>query len=133
MKPIRLGIIGCGAIAQIQHLPNLAGLQEEFEVTIVCDRSPALARSVAKTFHVPNHVTDYRQLLASDVEAVILCHTDPKTEVAVAATIIKDGVVVSSGMCYMDKDEGGIGFMEIAEDEAVQRAINNLITNKQLA
>jgi len=100
MKPIRLGIIGCGAIAQIQHLPNLAGLQEEFEVTIACDHSPALAESVAKTFHVPNHVTDYRQLLSSDVEAVILCHTDPKTEVAVAAFEAGKHVFIEKPMCF---------------------------------
>ena len=51
MPPIRLGVIGCGAIAQIQHLPNLAGLQEEFAVTCVCDQSPALAAHVAT--HTP--------------------------------------------------------------------------------
>lgn len=53
MPPLRLGIIGCGAITQIQHLPNLMELQEEFAVTIVCDRSPALARWVADQFHIP--------------------------------------------------------------------------------
>ena len=110
MKPIRLGIIGCGAIAQIQHLPNLAGLQEEFEVTIVCDRSPALAKSVAKTFHVTNHVTDYRQLLASDVEAVILCHTDPKTEVAVAAFEAGKHVFIEKPICFSLDREAGLLF-----------------------
>jgi alpha-galactosidase len=100
MKPIRIGVIGCGAIAQVQHLPNLAGLQEEFEVTIVCDHSPGLAKSVAKTFHVPNYVTDYRQLLESDVEAVILCHTDPKTEVAVAAFEAGKHVFIEKPMCF---------------------------------
>ena len=29
MAPIRLGIVGCGAISQVQHLPNLAELQQE--------------------------------------------------------------------------------------------------------
>ena len=53
MAPIRLGIVGCGAISQVQHLPNLAELQQEFEVAIVCDRSPALAAAVARQFHVP--------------------------------------------------------------------------------
>jgi len=100
MKSIRLGIIGCGAIAQVQHLPNLAGLQEEFEVTVVCDCSPALVKSVAKTFHVPNAVTDYRQLLESDVEAVILCHTDPKTEVAIAAFDAGKHVFIEKPMCF---------------------------------
>ena len=100
MKPIHIGVIGCGAIAQVQHLPNLATLQEEFKVTIVCDRSPALAEFVAKMFHVPNHVTDYRQLLESDVEAVILCHTDPKTEVAVEAFGAGKHVFIEKPMCF---------------------------------
>ena len=43
MAPVRIGIVGCGAIAQIQHLPNLAELREEFDVAAVCDCSPALA------------------------------------------------------------------------------------------
>jgi predicted dehydrogenase len=100
MPPIRLGIIGCGAIAQIQHLPNLAALQEEFAVAMVCDRSPALAEHVARAFHVPRHVTDYRRVLEADVEAVLLCHTDPKTEVAVAAFAAGKHVFVEKPVCF---------------------------------
>lgn len=99
-SPIRLGVVGCGSIAQVQHLPNLATLREAFEVTIVCDRSPSLVEAVAKTFHVSNYVTDYRQLLASDVEAVLLCHTDPKTEVAVATFNAGKHVFVEKPLCY---------------------------------
>ena len=86
MAPIRLGVIGCGAIAQVQHLPNLAMLTEEFEVTVVCDISAGTAKYVADWFHVPRYVTDYRDVMSSDdVDAVLLLHSDPKTEVAVAA------------------------------------------------
>ena len=53
MAPVRLGIIGCGAIAQVQHLPNLAMLTEEFEITVVCDISAGTAKYVADWFHVP--------------------------------------------------------------------------------
>ena len=66
MVRVKLGVVGCGAIAQVQHLPNLAGLTEEFEVTTVCDLSPGLAAWAAETFHVPASVTDYRRLVASD-------------------------------------------------------------------
>lgn len=100
MTPIRLGIIGCGAVTQVQHLPNLAGLQEEFEVAVVCDISPSLAKVVAGTFHVPGYVTDYRELLASDVDAVMLCQSDPKTEVAVAAFDAGKHVFVEKPICF---------------------------------
>ena len=86
MKRVRIGVIGCGAIAQIQHLPFLSELAEEFEVAVVCDVSPSAAKYAAGMFHVPRHVTDYRDVLDSDVDAVLLCQTDPKTEVAVASS-----------------------------------------------
>ena len=34
---VRIGVVGCGAVAQVQHLPNLLELDEEFEVVVVCE------------------------------------------------------------------------------------------------
>lgn len=100
MAPVRLGVYGCGGIAQIQHLPNLATLQEEFEVTMVCDASAGLARSVARQFHVPRAVSDLREFLDSDVEAVLLCPIDPKTEAVVAAFEAGKHVFIEKPVCY---------------------------------
>lgn len=99
MTRVRIGVIGCGDIAQIQHLPNLAMLNEEFEVAVVCDISPSLAKYVAEWFHVPRYVTDYREVLSSEVDAVLLCHTDPKTEVAIAAFDAGKHVIVEKPVC----------------------------------
>ena len=134
MKPVHLGIIGCGAITQVHHLPNLAGLQEEFEVTVVCDISPSLAKFVARTYHVPDHGTEYRQLLASDVEAVMLCHTDPKTEVAIAAFEAGKHVFIEKPICFSLQEAdaiidaarrsgkvGLVGYMKVY-DPAFERA-----------
>ena len=49
MSTVRIGVVGCGAIAQVQHLPNLLELDDEFEVPIVCDVSPGQAEYVAHT------------------------------------------------------------------------------------
>ena len=46
MAPVRIGVVGCGHIAQVQHLPNLLELDEEFEVAAVCDISPKAAEYV---------------------------------------------------------------------------------------
>ncbi len=100
MSPIKIGVIGCGAIAQVHHMPNLLELQDEFEVTAVCDVSAGAAAYVAKRFHVPQHFTDYRELLATDVDAVLLCQSDPKTEVAVAAFDAGKHVFIEKPVCF---------------------------------
>ena len=100
MSRVRIGVIGCGAIAQVHHLPNLTALHREFEVPIVCDLSHGAAEAVAKRFHVPQFVTDYTELLATDVDAVLLCHGDPKTEVALAAFEAGKHVFIEKPVCF---------------------------------
>ncbi len=114
MTRIRIGVIGCGAIAQIQHLPFLTELAEEFEVGIVCDISPSAAKYVAELFHVPRHTTDYREVLESDVDAVLLCQTDPKTAVAVASFEAGKHVFIEKPMCASLQEADAI----ITADEA---------------
>jgi len=97
---VKIGVIGCGAIAQVHHMPNLKELQDEFEVTAVCDVSAGASRYVADRFHVPRHFTDYRDLLASDVEAVLLCQTDPKKSVAVDAFDAGKHVFIEKPVCF---------------------------------
>ena len=100
MSRVRIGVIGCGAIAQVHHLPNLTALHREFEVQIVCDLSLGAAQAVAKRFHVPQYVTDYNELLATDVDAVLLCHGDPKTRVALAAFEAGKHVFIEKPVCF---------------------------------
>ena len=69
MKRLKIGVIGCGAIAQVQHMPNLANLPDLFEVTMVCDLSLKAAEYVASKFKVPSFTTNYFELLESDVDA----------------------------------------------------------------
>ena len=57
MSRVRIGVVGCGAIAQVQHLPFLTELSEEFEVAAVCDASPSQAgvRRPAVPHRAPVH------------------------------------------------------------------------------
>ena len=100
MASVRIGVVGCGAIAQVQHLPNLLELDEEFEVPIVCDLSPAQVEYVARRFRVPKYVTDIRDLLAADIDAVLLCHRDPKAEAAVNAFEAGKHVFIEKPVCF---------------------------------
>jgi predicted dehydrogenase len=108
MVPVRLGVVGCGAIAQVHHLPNLAGLPDLFRVTAVCDLSRGAAEYVARKFHVPHFFTDYRALLAADIDAVLLCQSDPKTAVALAAFAVGKHVLIEKPMCFSTQEADAI-------------------------
>ena len=71
MKPIQLGIIGCGIAARELHWPALVTMKDTFEVTMVCNHTEPKAKSFAELVGGVGYVTDYHELLSSDsVEAV---------------------------------------------------------------
>lgn len=108
MASVKMGIIGCGAIAQVHHMPNLVELPDLFQVTAVCDVSPGAAGYLATKYHVPAHFTDYRDLLAADVDAVLLCQSDPKTQVAVDAFGAGKHVFIEKPMCFSRQEADAI-------------------------
>ena len=66
MARLKIGIIGCGAIAQIQHLPHLRELDDEFEIGGLADLSPKLLEAVGADYGVPaeRRFLDYRRAAA---------------------------------------------------------------------
>ncbi len=69
MHKLRIGVIGCGAIAQDMHLPLVTRLSE-FEVKWVCDRDGARAQGCAARFGIREWRTDVGD--CSQVDAVIV-------------------------------------------------------------
>lgn len=96
----KIGVVGCGAIAQSQHLPNLTARPDIWEVVAVCDISPGLVEAVGKRFQVPHRFTDYHALLQSDVDAVLLCLADPKAPAAIAAARAGKHMLIEKPMCW---------------------------------
>lgn len=71
-KKLRLGVIGAGSWAVAAHLPALAARADEVEFVGVCRSDPdALARIKAQ-FGFEMGSADYRDLLAQDLDAVIV-------------------------------------------------------------
>jgi predicted dehydrogenase len=88
-RPLRIGVIGCGAIAQMMHLPTLAERPDRFSIAALADIDRATLDAVAARYHVEATSTDYRELLRrDDVDAVLVLASgshQPFVEAALAA------------------------------------------------
>ena len=78
---LKIGIIGCGGIAEGKHFPSLAHQSSRAEMVAFCDLIPERAEKAAKQYGTPDArvYTDYRELLAEkEIEVVhVLTPTSP--------------------------------------------------------
>jgi len=71
-SPIRIGVVGAGAIAQVAHLPALSKLKGA-ELVSLCDFDRPKAHQLADRFGIPNVFTDIEDLLSGPgLDAVII-------------------------------------------------------------
>jgi predicted dehydrogenase len=70
---LRVGIVGCGGIAQMMHLPTLRERPDLFEVTALADVSRPTLEAVARRYKIDALFPDHRELVTRpDVDAVLL-------------------------------------------------------------
>ncbi|RMF59855.1 MAG: gfo/Idh/MocA family oxidoreductase [Calditrichaeota bacterium] len=60
--PVRIGVVGCGGVAQIVHLPNLIN-HEHASVEALCDIDTRKAAIVANRFGIKNIYGDIEEML----------------------------------------------------------------------
>jgi predicted dehydrogenase len=87
MAKLKIGIIGCGGIANNKHLPAIRGL-EMADVTAFCDILIERAKKTAKDFGTDDAqvFADYRELLELKLDAVYVCTPNRShSEITVAA------------------------------------------------
>jgi len=72
-KTLRIGLIGVGAAAQVNHIPALKKI-EGLELVTLCDRDPEKAHRVAQKFGIPKAAARVEDMLADDeIDAVDIC------------------------------------------------------------
>ena len=73
---VRLGVVGCGRIAQVAHLPALEKA-DGVEVVVVCDTSEEVARAVAARYGIGSFVAEAAKVFENpQVEAVLIAVPD---------------------------------------------------------
>jgi predicted dehydrogenase len=98
---LKIGVIGCGAIAQIQHLPHLRELDDQFTIGGLADLSPRLLEAVGSAYGVPpeRRFLDYHDLVRSDIDAVIVCPSGSHAAPSIAAAEAGKHILVEKPMC----------------------------------
>lgn len=87
MAKLKIGIIGCGGIANGKHMPALKRI-EEAEMVAFCDIELEKAEKAAKEYGTENAKVfkDYKELLKTDVDVVhVLTPNKNHSEITVAA------------------------------------------------
>ncbi|MGI6716043.1 MAG: Gfo/Idh/MocA family protein [Eubacteriales bacterium] len=73
MAKIKVGIIGCGTIANNAHIPAYLN-NPEVEIKYFCDIIPEKAKAAVEKYKCGIAVTDYKEIIADpEVEAVSVC------------------------------------------------------------
>lgn len=99
-KPIKVGVIGCGGVAQMMHLPFLADHPDLFQLEAVCDVNPLALDAVATRYHVPHRFTDDASLLALPLDAVLVLSADPHSPQVIAAAQQGKHILVEKPLAF---------------------------------
>jgi predicted dehydrogenase len=102
---LRVGVVGCGVIAQVMHLNYLWELSDRFEIAALCDVSEATARACADRYGAKAVYTDARDLVTADLDIVMVLTSGSHAPIAVAAAQAGKHVFVEKPMC-LSLDEG---------------------------
>ena len=100
MARLRVGVIGCGTIAQIMHLPYLRQLNDLFEISALCDVSRQVLDAMGEYYGVERRYTDYHELLMLDLDAVLLLTSGSHAPPALAALKSGKHVLVEKPLCF---------------------------------
>ncbi|WP_119388356.1 Gfo/Idh/MocA family protein [Taklimakanibacter lacteus] len=104
MGRIRVGVIGAGGIAQIEHVPNLLRLRDRFELLGVCDPS-AIARDFMADRYGIATFESVEHLLHVPLDAVVIASPDAlHKEQALSALAKGLHVFCEKPLCYGSAD-----------------------------
>lgn len=112
-SPVRVGVIGTGAISQVVHVPIFAE-REDVELVAMADSDPHKAETLARRFDVPM-VMDADELIGfEELDAIVLCTPNwYHEEQAVAALEAGKHVLVERPVALTA--EGATRVVEVAE------------------
>lgn len=105
MKDLKVGIVGCGLISQLRHIPAYKRIKG-IKTQVVCDLNENLARETAKKFNVPKFYTDTSKMFSEeDLDIVDIC-VPPQIHAPIAIEAMESGshVIMEKPMALKASD-----------------------------
>ncbi len=111
---LRVGVIGCGGIAQMMHLPHLEKLSDQFQIAALSDISPGVLQRMGARYQVPANrlFARYQDLAAQDLDAVLILTGGNHHAQILSALDAGKHVFVEKPMCFSVREA----------DEEIERA-----------
>jgi predicted dehydrogenase/nucleoside-diphosphate-sugar epimerase len=118
--PLRVAVVGCGAIARDFHVPVLAG-HPDVHLAALVDRDRDAAQRLARQYDVAIVLTDVGQLAAGSVDAALVA-TPPQSHAAITIALLRRGVdvLVEKPMAHTAADAQAM----VAAAEATGRVLS---------
>jgi predicted dehydrogenase len=121
---IRVGVLGCGLIAQVMHLNYLNELDDEFELAAVCDLSEEVANACAARFGASTVHTRWQELLEQPLDAILVLTSGDHASVAIAAAQAGKHVFVEKPMALCS--EHGAQMVDAARSADVRLMVGTM-------
>lgn len=126
MKELRFGVIGCGGIAQMMHIPHLME-HEQFKLVALADPNTATLDAVGDRYGIRERYTDYRDLLArDDVDAVGIFHGGSHRDTVIAALDANKHVFVEKPLTWSLREAEEVAARAANSDRIVQLGYHKL-------
>jgi predicted dehydrogenase len=97
---LRIGVVGCGLIAQVMHLHYLRELADRFEIAALCDVSEELGRACADDYGVPRTFARWQDLLEAPLDAVLILTSGSHAPIAIAAAEAGKHMLIEKPLCF---------------------------------
>ena len=103
---VRIGVVGCGMVAQAMHLQHLAHLRDRFELSAIAEPSRTVRDAIAARYAVPRAYDDAGALLDAGALDAILVAAPAATHADVVLAALDAGlhVFVEKPLCITLKD-----------------------------
>jgi predicted dehydrogenase len=88
--PLRIGIVGAGAVVRQRHLPNLRAIPG-VDIRVVCNRSLESAAAFARDFEIPEIAESWEQVVARRDLDIIWIGTSPNLHAPITIAALNAG------------------------------------------